>query len=225
MPSMRPLAMALSNHLRMLHGLQPASPGPAQPAVEDELAPAPGRLSVDVLEGESQAIGARGLEVGIGKRAELSGLAGGEMRLVLEPEIAGALELGALLALGAAHLVEGVVDELDGVELVEGDLGLGEVVGDALDEGGAHVDAHLLDAGGIAVVSFEIVGELSHGSGVAAVGDVEHAAAIDIDEQGDVVVAAACGGLVDGDALDLGVVGALASLLDPVVEDAPHAGV
>ena len=31
---------------------------------------------------------------------------------------------------------------------------------------GSHVDAHLLDAGGIAVVGFEIVGELGHGTGI-----------------------------------------------------------
>ena len=64
----------------------------------------------------------------------------------------------------------------------------------------AHVDADLLDAGGIAVVGFEIVGERGDRIGAAAVGDEQHAALIDVDEQRDVVVAAFCGGLVDGDA-------------------------
>ena len=59
------------------------------------------------------------------------------MPLVLEPEVATALELRSILALGAPDLVDGIVDELDGVELVEGDLGFGEVVVDALDEGAA----------------------------------------------------------------------------------------
>jgi len=58
-----------------------------------------------------------------------------------------------------------------------------------LDEGAAHVDAHLLDVAVFAVVGFEVVGELAHGFGAAAVGDVEHAASVDVDEQRDVVVA------------------------------------
>ena len=122
-------------------------------------APVPGRLLVDLLEGEADLVGARGLEMQAGQRREIGAALGRQRRLVAEPEIAAALELRPALALGAADLVDGVVDELDGVELVEGDLGLGEVVGDALDEGGAHVDAHLLDVAGIAVVGFEIVGE------------------------------------------------------------------
>ena len=35
-------------------------------------------------------------------------------------------------SIAPAHLVDGIVDELDGMELVEGDLGLGEVFGDAV---------------------------------------------------------------------------------------------
>jgi hypothetical protein len=71
-------------------------------------------------------------------------------------------------------------------------------------------------------VGFEIVGELSHDAGIAPVGGIEHAAPVDIDEQRDAVVAAARGGLVDGDALDASIVGALTRLLTPVVEDAPQ---
>ena len=63
------------------------------------------------------------------------------------------------------------------------------------------------------------------GVGAAALGDEQHAALVDVDEQRDVVVAALGGGLVDGDALHVGVVGTLAGLLDPVVQDAPHPGV
>ncbi len=103
------------------------------------------------------------------------------------------------LRLGAAHLVDGLADQLHDVELVEGDLGFGQVLGDASDVGTAHVDADFLDAAGVAVVRFEIIGEVGDRVGVAAVGDEQHAAAIDVDEQRDVVVAALGGGLVDGD--------------------------
>jgi hypothetical protein len=51
---------------------------------------------------------------------------------------------------------------------VEGDLGLGEVFRDALDQGPAHVDAHLLDTRGIGVVPVDVIGELPDGVGVAA---------------------------------------------------------
>ena len=70
------------------------------------------------------------------------------------------------------------------MELVECDLGLGQVVGDALDEGSTHVDAHLLDVGGIAVVGFEIVGELTHRVGATAFRDEQDTTLIDVDEQG-----------------------------------------
>ena len=108
------------------------------------------------------------------------------------------------------------------MELVEGDLGFGEVVIDALDEGAAHVDAHFLDAGRIAVVGFEIVGEGGNRIGVAAVGHEQHAPLIDVDEQRDIVVPASGGCFVDGHALDACEVGACARSLDPVMDDAPQ---
>ena len=73
------------------------------------------------------------------------GLLGRQVALVLQPQIARSLEFGTALALGASNLVDGLADQLHDVELVEGDLGPGEVFADALDEGGAHVDAHLVD--------------------------------------------------------------------------------
>jgi hypothetical protein len=82
------------------------------------------------------------------------------------------------------------------VELVEGDLGLGKVIGDALDEGGTHVDAHLLDVAGIAVVGFEIVGELTNRVCATSLGHEHDAALVDIDEQRDVVVTALGSSLV-----------------------------
>src|SRR5438477_11304980 len=123
----------------VLHRLETRADGPAVPAIEDELAPTGGRLVVDILEGKPEPVGARGFEMHAGERSEARALLGGEMPFVLEPEIATALELWSILALGAPHLVDGVVDELDGVEFVEGDLGFGEVVADGLDEWPAHV--------------------------------------------------------------------------------------
>ena len=108
------------------------------------------------------------------------------------------------------------------MELVEGDLGLGEVFGDALHEGGAHVDADVLDVRGVAVVGFEIVGELGDGVGTLAVGNEQHTALIDVDKERDVVMATLCSGFIDGDAYHLRIVGMRPRLLDPVVQHTPH---
>src|SRR5277367_3177393 len=48
-----------------------------------------------------------------------------EVLQVLQPEIARALDPVVVLGFPAAHLVHRFVDELDHVELVEGDLGVG----------------------------------------------------------------------------------------------------
>ena len=77
----------------------------------------------------------------------------------------------------------------------------------------------------VALVGFEVVDEGGDGVGVLAVGDVDDAALIDVDEQGDVVVAAAGGGLVDRHAAQLGKVHAGDGGIDVVVDDAPQAGV
>ena len=108
----------------ILDRLEARSAGPALPAIEDELAPAGGRLVIDILEGKPEPIGARCLEMHPGEHIEAGTLLGGEMPFILEPEVSTALELGSIFALGAPDLVDGIVDELDGVELVEGDLGL-----------------------------------------------------------------------------------------------------
>ena len=76
------------------------------------------------------------------------------------------------------------------------------VVGDALDEGRAHVDADFADGLGRAAMGCEVIGERGDGGGVAAFGGEQHAGLVDIDEQRDVVVAAPRGGLVDGDPRD-----------------------
>ena len=75
MPSIRPLAMRLSNQARMpsrcrmmvrggvLDRLEPRADGPAVPAVEEERGPAARGLLVDLLEGEADLIGAGGFEM------------------------------------------------------------------------------------------------------------------------------------------------------------------
>jgi hypothetical protein len=81
----------------------------------------------------------------------------GEVCCVLEPDVARVLQFRAVLPLGPADLVDGVVDDRHGMELVEGDLG--KVLGGALDEGLAHVDADFRDSSRVAAMGGEIGGE------------------------------------------------------------------
>ena len=52
-----------------------------------------------------------------------------EVCRVLEPDVARVLQFRAVLPLGTADLVDGFVEDRHGMELVEGDLGLGKVLG------------------------------------------------------------------------------------------------
>jgi hypothetical protein len=105
-----------------------------------------------------------------------------QVRVVLEPEIAATLEFRAAFHFRASHLVDGLADQLHDVELVESDLGLGQVLGDASDVGTAHVDADLLDVAGVGVVRVDMICELRNGAGAASFGNVDDAARIDVDE-------------------------------------------
>ena len=64
---------------------------------------------------------------------ERAALPFGQIAGIAQPDVADAAQQSLPLLLGAAHLVNRVVDDLDGVELVEGYGGLRQVVGDAFD--------------------------------------------------------------------------------------------
>src|SRR6202030_3605633 len=132
-PSQNTVAVPHDGSRDPLDRLEARADGPAVPAVEDELAPLEGRSVVDLLEGEAEPIGARRLQVHADKGVERCALHNGEAPFVLEPEEPAVLELWPKSALDAADLVDGIVDEFDGVELVEGDFSFGKVVGDASD--------------------------------------------------------------------------------------------
>jgi hypothetical protein len=74
-------------------------------------------MPLAILEGEADAVGAAGLEFGAGEAVELGALALRQVGRVLEPEITAVLQLGAGLLFGPAHLLDGLVNELDEVEV------------------------------------------------------------------------------------------------------------
>ena len=134
-------------------------------------------------------------------------MAGGEVGGILEPEIAGAGEFGLELAFEAADFIDGVVDEADDVELVEGLGGVGQRIGNAFDVGFGQVGADLGNGKGISLMGLEILGEVGNGAGILAGSDEKNFALLEIDEEGNVVVAAAGRGFVDADLSDGGMVG------------------
>ena len=64
--------MAVDGGGDLFHRLQAAAAGPRVPPVEDHLRPLPRSLVVNILEGEAQTIGARGLEIGLASAARWS---------------------------------------------------------------------------------------------------------------------------------------------------------
>src|SRR6266446_5349114 len=100
---------------------------------------------------------------------QLSALALRQVPRVLEPEVAALLQFGAALLFVPANRVDGLVDELDDVEFVEGDLGVGQTLRGAGNEGRAHVDAHLGDGLGISAMGRQVRGEGIDRAGVPRV--------------------------------------------------------
>jgi hypothetical protein len=78
----------------------------------------------------------------------------------------------------------------DDVELVERDARLGQIVGDPLDEGGRHVDAHRADLRRRRLVRAQVFGEAGNGLGVLAFGDEDDPALLGVGGNRQVIVAA-----------------------------------
>src|SRR5262249_16908714 len=97
--------------------LEARSDRPAVPAIENELGPISGGAPVDILEREPDPIGARCFKVHAAERLERWALLNGEPAFVHQPKVSAVLELGPILALGAADQVDGIVDQFDGVKL------------------------------------------------------------------------------------------------------------
>jgi hypothetical protein len=70
-------------------------------------------------------VGSRGLQMMRRKLFQCLALPVGQVGWVAQPDISGAAQQVLALLFGAAHLIDGVVDELDGMELVESDGGAG----------------------------------------------------------------------------------------------------
>ena len=177
----------------------------------------------DLAQGFFDPESAVGLEVQALEIGVLVDLTGGPVLRVLQPQVAAALEAGGGFRLVAADLVDGLVDQLDHVELIEGDRGPRQVLSDSRLVAGGHINADRADVLGTSPVRFEVVGELLHHRGLAPFTGEHQAPGIQIVEQADVIVPAPRCGLVQTDGGDVGEVLLGARLIDVVVKGAPDA--
>ena len=97
----------------------------------------------------------------------------------------------------APDLVQGVVEKLYDVEAIEGDPRIWKVLSHALLEGGRHVHRGFLQALGLASVLLEEGAETADRGRILATGGKHQPTLNHVEEQTDVVVAFAGGGLVD----------------------------
>ena len=125
----------------------------------------------------------------------------------------------------AADFIDGVVDEADDMELIEGQGGIGKVIANALDEGGRHIGADLGNGLRVSLMGTEVGDESGNGAGILAGSDEQDFALLEIDEQRNVVLAAAGSGLIDTDLSDRGMVGLAARRIHVMVDDTPNEGV
>jgi len=94
-------------------------------------------------------------------------------------------------------VVEGGRGVGDDMKFVEGDARSGQVVGDAADEGRRHVDAHCRDLLGPRFVGGQVLAKAGDRRGVTSLGHEHHLVFGGIGGDGQIIVAAPAGGLVD----------------------------
>ncbi len=99
----------------------------------------------------------------------------------------------------AASLIHRLPQQLHDVELVEGQLGAGELLAQAADERRRHIQAGLLNLLGLAAMSLQVLLERLDRARILTLGGKQHSAVfrIQVHEHADVVVAPAAAGLVD----------------------------
>ena len=125
--------------------------------------------SEDLLESKPELIGLGRLEVLVFEQGlQLFFLLDLEVSLVLEPEPASFLEDRLGDGFPLAYGIHGLIDELHEVEAIEGDLGIGQVLGGPFLEGRREVHAHLGDGLGTATMGLQILGELCEGLSILA---------------------------------------------------------
>jgi len=142
--------------------------------------------------------------------------------LVLQPHPSAALERRLFADLGAPHLFESSIGQLDDMEPVEGDGRFRQMPTDACDIGLAHVDAGSCDAVRVTAMLPEVFGECLDRVRVAALTCKEQPAGVQVMEEGDVVVASPRCRLIDTDSRHIAEVLLSARRGNVVLKHAPY---
>jgi hypothetical protein len=91
--------------------------------------------------------------------------------------------------LQTADLIDRVVDETDDMELVEGDLGVGQIFSDAFGKGLRQVGADFGNGGGFATMSRQVRSERGDGGRVFTRGRKQNLPLVQINKQRDIGLA------------------------------------
>ena len=151
-------------------------------------------LQVEILESQLQLVSFGCLQVLAAELFQPLLLAAAEVPRVLQPQVAAPFQLGVPFLLLPADLVQGFVDQPDGVITVESALGAGEGLSQSFPESGGQIQANLPKVLDLSVVGSQVCFECLDGAGVLPFGGKEHPACLAVHEEGDVAVTAAGGG-------------------------------
>src|SRR6201996_8566248 len=129
-PAVEPAQDAVPVALDGVGGLddrrQAAMRGPEVPTLEECLAVLGCGLLIEFLERQPDLVGASGLEITQRQAVQYGALPIGQVRWIAQPDIACAGEQFVNLSLGSPLLIDRLVDDLDGMELVKGNCGFGQ---------------------------------------------------------------------------------------------------
>ena len=217
--------MTLDDGRHLLHRFEPASSGPGIPSPQCLFELVPGLLFIYFLEGLFDVIRSDRLQIQMAQLQSLLKV----LKLFLAhidsialEEVLRPFEQIVLAGLFFPYLSNRVVDEFRYVELVERYGRIRKVLAYALDERRGHVAGYVRYLFRIATVSEKVVLESFHHSTVLPLRHENRFRFNDIDDDGDVLVAAFHACLVHADHLQLGIILATAGLVDIGPENTPY---
>jgi len=125
-----------------------------------------------------------GLEVAVLQLAERLLLPGGKSAGILAPHVPAPCSLGMGQLLGPPDLVHGVVEELEHMKRINGQLGIRDVGLHALTEGRRPSTADLPHLRGISAMGVQIGRERVDGAGILACGRKQHLGSLHVYTEG-----------------------------------------
>jgi hypothetical protein len=148
-----------------------------------------------------------------------------EIAWVLEDGEANTLEARLHGPLATTRFIKSLVDQLDDMKAIKGDLGIGEVLGNTGQEGWRHVACDIRDRGRITTMISQMLGKCRNNLLPLTLCDEEDSLGVEIHEYGDVFMATTAARFIETDASNLAQVLAIQRLLHVPVNDPPQLGI